>query len=199
MRNNISQETIFWPHRVTKFHFLLFLFLQICLKNKPIRWIPTEIKWRMILCNLPPWRQNKGFYLKSSSDNHHFKKYMTTLLRRLLNYFFLSTKQLDFTMYLKGFLNKCNWFLKNFKDMLLHGGRNSVTTTLKTLSEYWMSLNAGLHELLVHINSIVAIHQALGLLSINLNDYLTVRSWVNLGVGLWRLGLGFHDMSPIHK
>lgn len=68
--------------------------------------------------------------------------------------------------------------------MLLHGGRNSVTTTLKTLSEYWMSLNAGLHELLVHINSLVAIHQALGLLSINLNDYLTVRSWVNLGVGL---------------
>lgn len=147
MRNSNSQETIFWPHRVTKFHFLLFLFLLICL----ICWFPTEIKWRIIYCNLPPWRQNKGFFfLKGLVTIITSKKYMTTLLRRLLNNSFLSTKHLDFTMYLKGFLNKCNWFLKNFKDMLLHGGRNSVTITLKTLSENWKSLNVGLHELLVH-------------------------------------------------
>lgn len=68
--------------------------------------------------------------------------------------------------------------------MLLHGGRNSVTITLKTLSENWKSLNVGLHELLVHVNSPVVIHQALGPLSIDLNDYLTVRSWVKTGVGL---------------
>lgn len=94
--------------------------------------------------------EQRIFFLKGLVTIITSKKYMTTLLRRLLNNSFLSTKQLDFTMYLKGFLNKCNWFLKNFKDMLLHGGRNSVTITLKTLSENWKSLNVGLHELLVH-------------------------------------------------
>lgn len=56
---------------------------------------------------------------------------------------------------------------------------------LKTLSENWKSLNVGLHELLVYMkNSPVVIHQALGPLSIDLKDYLTVRSWVKTGVGL---------------
>lgn len=84
----------------------------------------------------PVTSEQRIFFLKGLVTIITSKKYMTTLLRRLLNNSFLSTKQLDFTMYLKGFLNKCNWFLKNFKDMLLHGGRNS--------------LNVGLHELLVH-------------------------------------------------
>lgn len=148
----------------------------------------------------PVTSEQRIFFLKGLVTIITSEKYMTTLLRRLLNKSFLSTKQLDFTMYLKGFLNKCNWFLKNFKDMLLHGGRNSVTITLKTLSENWKSLNVGLHELLVYMkNSPVVIHQALGPLSIDLHDYLTVRSWVKTGFGLWWLGFGFHDMSPIQN
>lgn len=147
----------------------------------------------------PVTSEQRIFFLKGLVTIITSKKYMTTLLRRLLNNSFLSTKQLDFTMYLKGFLNKCNWFLKNFKDMLLHGGRNSVTITLKTLSENWKSLNVGLHELLVH-EKLPCSHSSSSRATVHdLNDYLTVRSWVKTGVGLWWLGFGFHDMSPIQN
>lgn len=100
-------------------------------------------------------------------------------------------------MYLKGFLNKCNWFLKNFKDMLLYGGWNSVIIILKILLENWKFLNVGLYEFFVYEKFFCSYLLILGLLFIDLNDYLIVRLWVKMGVGLWWLGFGFYDMLLI--